>query len=137
MNENYTRQHQDVRVENGIQYGDLEEHIDYEYLRKNTAMNLATLANLSKAPTMPDSVKMEVRKLTNSTFLYWQAPKIGKIKGYYVLVRETTSAFWQRKIFTSATELRLPYSKDNYFFAVQSVNDWGNESLPVVPLPGR
>ena len=137
MNENYTRQHQDVRVENGIQYGDLEEHIDYEYLRKNTAMNLATLANLSKAPTMPDSVKMEVRKLTNSTFLYWQAPKTGKIKGYYVLVRETTSAFWQRKIFTSATELRLPYSKDNYFFAVQSVNDWGNESLPVVPLPGR
>ena len=137
MNENYTRQHQDVRVENGIQYGDLEEHIDYEYLRKNTAMNLANLANLSKAPAMPDSVKMEVRKLTNSTFLYWQAPKTGKIKGYYVLVRETTSAFWQRKIFTSATELRLPYSKDNYFFAVQSVNDWGNESLPVVPLPGR
>ena len=137
MNENYTRQHQDVRVENGIQYGDLEEHIDYEYLRKNTAMNLANLANLSKAPAMPDSVKMEVRKLTNSTFLYWQAPKTGKVKGYYVLVRETTSAFWQRKIFTTATELRLPFSKDNYFFAVQSVNESGNESLPVVPLPGR
>ncbi len=137
MNENYTRQHQDVRVENGIQYGDLEEYIDYEYLRKNTGINLANLANLSKAPSMPDSVKMEVKKLTNSTLLYWQAPNIGKVKGYYVLVRETTSAFWQRKIFTTETEMRLPYSKDNYFFAVQSVNESGNESLPVVPLPGR
>ena len=137
MNENYTRQHQDVRVENGIQYGDLEEYIDYEYLRKNTGVNLANLANLSKAPAMPDSVKMEVKKLTNSTLLYWQTPKLGKVKGYYVLVRETTSAFWQRKIFTAETEMRLPYSKDNYFFAVQSVNESGNESLPVVPLPGR
>lgn len=137
MNENYTRQHQDVRVENGIQYGDLEEYIDYEYLRKNTGVNLANLANLSKAPAMPDSVKMEVKRLTNSTLLYWQAPGNGKVKGYYVLVRETTSAFWQRKIFTTETELRLPYSKDNYFFAVQSVNESGNESLPVVPIPGR
>ncbi len=137
MNENYTRQHQDVRVENGIQYGDLEVHIDYEYLRKNSAMNLANLANLAKAPAMPDSVKMEVRRLTNSTLLYWQKPKTGKVKGYYVLIRETTSAFWQKKIFTAETEMRLPYSKDNYFFAVQSVNETGNESLPVVPLPGR
>lgn len=137
MNENYTRQHQDVRIENGIQYGDLEEYIDYEYLRKNTGVNLANLANLSKAPAIPDSVKMEVKRLTNSTLLYWQAPKTGKVKGYFVLVRETTSAFWQRKIFTTETEMRLPYSKDNYFFAVQSVNENGNESLPVVPLPGR
>ena len=137
MNENYAHQHQDVRVENGIQYGDLEEYIDYEYLRKNTGVNLANLANLSKAASVPDSVKMEVKKLTNSTLLYWQAPKTGKVKGYYVLVRETTSAFWQKKIFTAETEIRLPYSKDNYFFAVQSVNESGNESLPVVPLPGR
>jgi Peptidase family M28 len=137
MNENYTRQHQDVRIENGIQYGDLEEYIDYEYLRKNTGVNLANLANLSRAPAMPDSVKMEVKRLTNSTLLYWQSPAIGKVKGYYVLVRETTSAFWQRKIFTTENEMRLPYSKDNYFFAVQSVNENGNESLPVVPLPGR
>ena len=137
MNENYTRQHQDVRVENGIQYGDLEEYIDYEYLRKNTGVNLANLANLSKAPNMPDSVKMEIKKLSNSTLLYWQTPQIGKVKGFYVLVRETTSAFWQKKIFTADTEMRLPFSKDNYFFAVQSVNETGNESLPVVPMPGR
>lgn len=137
MNENYTRQHQDLRTENNIAYGDLEEHIDYEYLRKNTALNLANLANLAKAPSMPDSVKMEVRKLSNYTVLNWKAPATGKITGYYVLVRETTSAFWQKKIFTADTEIRLPFSKDNYFFAVQSVNATGNESLPVVPRPGR
>ena len=137
MNENYIHQHQDVRMENNIQYGDLEEHIDYEYLRKNTSLNLANLANLVKAPSMPDSVKMDVKKLSNSTYLYWKAPRSGKIKGYYVLVRETTNAFWQKKIFTAETEIRLPFSKDNYFFAVQSVNETGNESLPVVPGVGR
>ena len=137
MNENYTRQHQDIRTENGIAYGDLPEHIDFEYLRKNTCMNLANLANLAKAPSMPDSVKMEVRRLSNSTSLTWKLPRSGKVKGYYVLVRETTSAFWQRKIFTTETSIILPMSKDNYFFAVQSVNDTGNESLPVVPVPGR
>ncbi len=137
MNENYTRQHQNVRTENSIEYGDLERHIDYEYLRKNTALNLANLANLAKAPAIPDSVKMEVRRLSNYTLLNWKAPTVGKAKGYYVLVRETTSAFWQKKIFTTDTEIQLPFSKDNYFFAVQSVNEAGNESLPVVPLPAR
>ena len=138
MNENYTRQHQNIRTENNIYYGDVEEHIDYEYLRKNTAMNLANLANLSKAPPMPDSVKMDVKKLSNTTLLFWNKPKWGKVKGYYVLVRETTSAFWQKKIFTAETTITLPYSKDNYFFAVQSVNETGNESLPVMPgISGR
>lgn len=138
MNENYTRQHQNIRTENGIDYGDLEQHIDYEYLRKNTAMNLANLANLAKAPAMPDSVKMDVKRLGNSTSLYWNRPKTGNTRGYYVLVRETTSPVWQKKIFTQATNILLPFSKDNYFFAVQSVNEQGNESLPVVPgVAGR
>ena len=138
MNENYTRQHQNIRTENNIKYGDLEEHIDYEYLRKNTAMNLANLANLSKAPPMPDSVKMDVKKLSNTTLLFWNKPQFGAIKGYFVLVRETTSAVWQKKIFTAGTTIILPFSKDNYFFAVQSVNENGNESLPVVPgISGR
>lgn len=138
MNENYTRQHQNIRTENNITYGDLEIHIDYEYLRKNTAMNLANLANLAKAPAVPDSVKMDVKKLSNSSYIFWNKAKSGTVKGYYVLVRETTSAFWQKKIFTTATAVVLPYSKDNYFFAVQSVNETGNESLPVVPgVSGR
>ncbi len=133
MNENYTRQHQDVRTENNIEYGDLLQHIDFEYLRKNTALNLCNLANLAKAPSMPDSVKIDVKKLSNSTYIKWLKPLTGKAKGFYVLMRETTSAVWQKKFFTSETEMRLPYSKDNYFFAVQSVNETGNESLPVIP----
>lgn len=137
MNENYTRQHQDVRLENGIHYGDLPEHIDYEYLRKNTAMNLANLANLAKAPAVPEEVKIEVNRLTNTTSLSWLPPKARKVKGYYVLIRETTSPVWQKKIFMTGDQVMLPYSKDNYFFAVQSVNEAGNESLPVVPDVGR
>jgi hypothetical protein len=86
---------------------------------------------------MPDSAKIEVKRLTNFTQLYWQAPKFGKPKGYYILMRETTSAFWQKKFFTTDTSMRLPYSKDNYFFAVQSVNESGNESLPAVPDVAR
>ncbi len=137
MNENFNHQHQDVRTENGVVYGDLEEFMDFEYLRKNTALNLANLANLAKSPGMPQEVKVEVRNLTNGTQLMWKAPAVGKIKGYYILMRETTSAVWQKKIFTTETDVKLPYSKDNYFFAVQSVSETGNESLPVVPMPGR
>ncbi len=137
MNENYYHQHQDVRKENGIQYGDLIEFLDFEYLRKNTAMNLSSLANLAKAPAMPQEVKIDVKKLGNTSLLYWKAPKTGNTKGYYVMMRETTSAVWQKKFFTVDTQMLLPYSKDNYFFAVQSVNAQGNESLPVVPAVGR
>ncbi len=137
MDENYYRQHQDVRKENGIEYGDLPEHIDFEYLRKNTALNLCNLANLAKSPSMPQEVTIEVKRLTNFTNLSWKSPKTGKLKGYYVMMRETTSAFWQKKLFTTQTSISLPYSKDNYFFAVQSVSEDGNESLPVVPAVGR
>jgi Zn-dependent M28 family amino/carboxypeptidase len=137
MNENYTRQHQDVRVENGTQHGDLEQFIDYEYLRKNTALNLCNLANLAKSPGVPENVKIDLKKLENTTYLHWDAPRHGKIKGYFVLMRETTSAFWQKKRFTAEKEIRLPYSRDNYFFAVQSVSEHDNESLPVVPVVSR
>ncbi len=137
MNENYNHQHQDIRKENGIQYGDLTEFMDFEYLRKNTCLNLCNLANLAKSPSMPQEVKVDVKKLDNYTFLSWANPKSGKYKGFYVLMRETTSAVWQKKIFTKETSISLPYSKDNYFFAVQSVSEEGNESLPVVPVVGK
>jgi hypothetical protein len=135
LNENYNHQHQDVRVENGIQYGDLIEFVDFEYLRKNTALNLCNLANLAKAPSTPLDVRVETKKLTNYTNLFWKAPKIGKVKGYFILMRETTSPIWQKKIFTTELKIDLPYSKDNYFFGVQSVSVDGNESLHVIPLP--
>lgn len=137
MNENYQHQHQDVRNENGIQYGDLPEFIDFEYLRKNTALNLCNLAALAKAPAVPEEVKIDVKKLSNSSSFSWKAPLYGNATGYYVLMRESTSAFWQKKFFTTALQLTLPYSKDNYFFAVQAVNGSGNESLAVVPVPAR
>lgn len=137
MNENYNHQHQDLRTDKGVVYGDLPEFMDFEYLRKNTGINLSTLANLAKAPSMPQDVKIEVRNLTNSTTLNWKSPKNGKVKGYYVLMRETTSPVWQKKIFTAETTITIPYSKDNYFFAVQSVSESGNESLAVVPAVGR
>jgi len=137
MNENYNHQHQDLRTEKGIIYGDLPQFMDFEYLRKNTGVNLSTLANLAKAPAMPQEVKVDVRNLTNSTTLSWKSPKAGHAKGYYILMRETTSPIWQKKFYTEETTATLPYSKDNYFFAVQSVSDSGNESLPVVPGAGR
>jgi Peptidase family M28 len=137
MNENYTRQHKDVHTENGINYGDLPEHIDFEYLRKNSGVNLSNLANLAKAPAVPEEVKIDVKNLSNTTYLYWKVPKTGVVKGYYILMRETTSPVWQKKLYTESLDIRVPYSKDNYFFAVQSVNESGNESLPVIPAVGR
>lgn len=137
MNENFEHQHQDLRTEKGVRYGDLQEFMDFEYLRKNTAVNLANLANLAKAPSMPQEVKVDVKELTNSTYLYWKAPETKRVEGYFILMRETTSPVWQKKIYTSNTSVRLPYSKDNYFFAVQSVSNDGNESLPVIPSVGK
>lgn len=137
MNENYMHQHQDVRKENGVQYGDLPEFMDFEYLRKNTTVNLAALANLAKAPSVAQEVYIELKKLGNTSSLSWKKPLFGKVKGYYVMMRETTVATWQKKFYTTATSMTLPYSKDNYFFAVQSVSEDGNESLPVVPGIGR
>ncbi len=136
MNENYEHQHQDVRTEKGIRYGDLAEFMDFEYLRKNTAMNLATLSNLAKAPATPQNVTIDTKNLTNTSTLFWQAPKTGKVKGYYVLVRETYQPFWQKKIFTTKNGIVLPYSKDHYFFAVQAVSEDGNEGLPILPKVG-
>lgn len=137
MNENFEHQHQDLRTENGIRYGDLQEFMDFEYLRKNTGVNIAVLANLAKAPAAPIDVKIDVKNLSNSSSLSWKAPASGGVKGYYVLMRETSSPVWEKKFFTSTTELKIPYSKDNYLFAVQCVGNDGNESLPIVPSVGR
>lgn len=137
MNENFNHQHQDLRTESGTEYGDLLKFMDFEYLRKNTGVNLAVLANLAKAPSQPENVKIEVKDLTNFTTLKWNKPSLGSAGGYYILMRETDQSMWQKKIFTKENSIQLPYSKDNYFFAVQSVSAEGNESLPVVPSISR
>lgn len=135
MNENYYQQHEDVRVENGIQYGDLPEFVDYEYMRKVTGINLASLASMATAPSEPTAVGIDVRRLSNTSTLRWEAPEKGKAKGYYVLMRETDASMWQKKFYTEDTSLTIPYSKDNYFFAVQSVGEGGHESMAVFPQP--
>lgn len=135
--ENFDHQHQDVRTENGVLYGDLPQFVDYEYLRKNTCLNLATIACLANAPSAPREVKIDVSRLSNYTRLFWQSPEYGKAKGYYVLMRETDSPVWQKKFYTGKTEMTLPYSKDNFFFAVQSVGEDGMMSVPVFPRTGE
>ncbi len=137
MNENYNYQHQNVREENGIKYGDLPENIDFEYVRKIACVNAAVLSNLALAPDAPQNVGVVVSGLTNSTTLKWKAPQGKTPKGYFVLMRETYQPLWEKKFFTDKTEITLPYSKDNYFFAVQSVNEEEHESLPVWPVAVR
>ncbi|MBS1525055.1 MAG: M28 family metallopeptidase [Bacteroidetes bacterium] len=138
MNEDYARQHQTIRTENGVDYGDLPDFVDFNYVQKVARMNLSVLANLASAPAEPQNVGIVTSGLTNSTQLKWEAPATGKKPaGYYVLMRETTSPYWEKKFYVTDTHADLDYSKDNYLFAVQSVDAEGHESLPVVPKPVR
>jgi hypothetical protein len=136
MVENYKYQHQDVRMENGEQYGDLPEFVDYDYLTQNTKVNLAALATLAKAPYAPDDVRIKI-DLGNNTTLSWKAPKGPSPAGYQVLVRETHQSNWEKVINVEDTNVTLPYSKDNYLFGVRSVDKLGNPSLTIFPAPRR
>lgn len=137
MNENFDHQHQDLRTENTIKYGDLPEFMDFEYLRKNTCSNLATLANLAWSPKAPTNVGIEVKELSNSSTLKWSSPEGKAQYGYQILMRETSSSHWEKTFFVKDTQIEIPYSKDNYFFAVQTVDALGHASLPVFPIPIR
>jgi Zn-dependent M28 family amino/carboxypeptidase len=137
-NENYDRTHKIPAVENGIQLGDLPEYVDYEYVRKNAGVNLATIANLAFAPYEPVSCGIVTSGLTNKTTLKWESPVKGvKPAGYYILMRETYQPLWEKKIFVTGNEVTLPYSKDNYFFGIQSVDAAGHESIAVSPGQAR
>jgi hypothetical protein len=137
MNENYDHQHQTVRKENNIQYGDLPEFIDYEYMKKVTCSNLATFSNLALSPKAPINVGIEIKELTNSSTLVWSKPEGKPVYGYTILIRETSSSHWEKAIFVKDTKAEIPYSKDNFFFAVQAVDELGHSSLPVFPIPIR
>jgi hypothetical protein len=133
-NENYDRTHKIPVFENGIQYGDMPDYVDYEYVRKNAGMNLATIANLATAPFEPVNCGMITSGLTNKTTLKWETPVKGvKPAGYYILMRETYQPLWEKKLFVTGNEITLPYSKDNYFFGIQSVDAAGHESIAVFP----
>ncbi len=137
MNENFDRQHQTVRSENGVDYGDLPDFVDYAYTQKVARMNLAALANLALSPREPENVGIVTSQLTNKTVLKWEKPKGEGPAGYYVLMRETSSPTWEKKFFVTGTTAELNYSKDNYVFGVQSVDEDGHESLTVIPKPVR
>ena len=137
FNENFTQQHQTIRMENGKEYGDLLKHVDFGYIANVARLNLATLASLAKGPGKPQSVKMKIN-LDNMTYLTWEAPASGpKPKGYNVLIRETYQPFWEKKIFVTDLKADLPYSKDNYYFAVQAVGEKDHLSQAVIPVPTR
>jgi hypothetical protein len=137
MNENFDRQHQTVRKENGTDYGDLPDFVDYDYTRKVTQMNLASLANLALAPREPLKVGVVTSGLTNKTELKWERPIGEEPLGYYVVMRETSSPIWEKKFFVTGTKAVFNYSKDNYYFGVQSVDKEGHESLVVIPRSVR
>ncbi len=137
MNENFDRQHQTVRKENGVDYGDLPDFVDYDYTQKVARMNLASLANLALSPREPENVGVVTTQLTNKTVLKWEKPKGEIPAGYYVVMRETSSATWEKKFFITGTTASFNYSKDNYYFGVQSVDTEGHESLVVIPKAVR
>jgi len=132
--ENYTREHQDVRVANGIQYGDLPEAIDYPYLAQVTRLNALTLAALAMAPAPPANVKIE-GAVTQDTKVSWTA--VPGAASYRVWWRDTTAPFWtNNQSAGTATTLTLKNTNiDDWFFGVSSVSAEGYESPVEFPGP--
>jgi Zn-dependent M28 family amino/carboxypeptidase len=136
--EDYTRQHQDLRVENGIRYGDVPDAVDFPYLAKMTALNVATLASLASAPAAPDSVVI-VGGVSPNTTLRWKAVAAADLAGYRVYWRDPMAPQWEYSRWAgNVTAITLEdVIIDNYFFGVAGVDRDGHESLIVYPAPGR
>lgn len=137
--ENYDRQHQNPRSENGIEYGDLPKFVDYDYLANVARLNVATLVSLASAPASPANVRLLTKELTNDSTLAWEAPAGGLVDHYEVLWRDTTSPVWQNSqtVPGAATRATVDVSKDNVIFGVRSVARDGSKSMAVVPVPER
>ena len=134
--ENYTQQHQDLRTEDGIYYGDRLEHVNFPYAAKLTGVNAITLAGLAAAPPPPPLV-MIGGTVQPSARLKWDKPETNtEIAGYYLHYRLTTAPQWTHKRFVPAGTLTYTFKNivvDNYFFGVSTVGVDGNESLVVFP----
>ncbi|HEV3036314.1 MAG TPA: M28 family peptidase [Candidatus Angelobacter sp.] len=135
--EDYNHQHQNVRTENGIEYGDLPKFVDFKYVANVARLNAATLASLASAPAPPAKVRLLATKLENDSKLEWQSAP--GASAYEVLWRKTTDADFppENVTRTSDTKVDLQQSKDNAIFAVRSVDGKGHRSLPVIPEPER
>ena len=132
--ENYNRQHQDIRTENSIEYGDVISGVNFKYAKKLTAVNAINLASLGWSPKEPKNVKIG-GAVKPSTKLKWEKPKNSKILGYKLYWRKTTSAFWENSRFVGDTnEFTLKgIVIDNFLFGVSSVGTNNQESIIVFP----
>jgi len=134
--EDFHHQHQNVRTESGIEYGDLTKFVDFDYVAGVARLNAATLASLASAPAPPMNVHLEVKNLENDSTLTWDASP--GAAGYEVLWRATDSGYWDHaQNVGNVTRTTLQISKDNVIFAVRSLDQAGHRSLPVVPTPER
>jgi len=141
-NENYNRQHQDIRVEDGIAYGDVIEGVNFEYAATLTGVNAITMAGLAWAPPAPETV-MIGGAVRPSTRLKWDPVDDPNLIGYKIYWRDTTAPQWQyaRFVGKDVTDFTLKNVViDNYLFGVASVGKNGNESVvsyPVTLIPRR
>ncbi len=136
--ENYDHQHQDVRIEDGTQFGDLPEFVDENYLADVTRLNALTLVHLTNAPSAPTNTRVMIAELTNDTTLRWDSSPEADVAGYEIVWRETTSASWDEYLDVgNMTEGTVPLSKDNWFFGVRSYDHEGYRSPVSYPRPAR
>jgi hypothetical protein len=136
-NEEYNHQHQNVRTENGIRYGDLPEFVDFAYVANVARVNAANLALLALAPAMPKKVNILTARLTNDTELKWDRNQEPDLAGYEVVWRETTSSVWtgSQRVGNVTSYTMKGMSKDNYFFGVRAIDKQGNRSPVSFPRP--
>ena len=137
VNEEFRHQHQNVRVENGVQYGDLPEFVDFAYIANVARVNAASLAALAWAPSRPRGVAILTARLSNDTDLRWDANKEPDLAGYEIVWRDTTSPVWANsKAVGNVTSFTMKgMSKDNYFFGVRAIDKDGNRSPVTYPRP--
>jgi hypothetical protein len=126
--ENYTRQHQNVRVENGIAFGDVIEGVDFTYLSNVTKLNLMTMASLASAPRPPLEVQVQ-GAMSASVKVTWTATP--GADHYLVWQRDTLDPYWSKSTRVAGTETTTTLEKtviDNWFFGVQAVGPDGSAS---------
>jgi hypothetical protein len=132
--ENFAHEHQDVRVDNGTQFGDLEKFVDFDYTARVARVNAAALWALATNPATPKKVEIHTAPPagfpgTNLTSLDWAANPEPDLAGYEVVMRETTSPVWTSAIpVGNVTSVTLNISKDNVQFGVRAVDTSGNRS---------
>lgn len=135
--EDFAHQHQDVRVVDGKQYGDLPEFCDFGYITRVARVNGAVLWSLAQAPGTPKNTTVLTTSLTNDTTLRWQRGTEPDLAGYELVWRETTASEWQRVLpVGDVTEATVDLSKDNVFFGVRAVGRNGYRSPVAFPKPG-